>query len=35
MIGLLQSHPGTRLYERLQREDRLVYEFSGDNVDGT
>jgi len=35
MVGLLQAPLGTRLYERLQQEDRLVPGFSGDNVDGT
>jgi len=35
MVGLLQAPFGTRLYERMQQEDRLVNEFSGDNVDGT
>jgi hypothetical protein len=32
MVGLLQAPPGTRLYERLHREGRLVDEMSGDNV---
>jgi radical SAM superfamily enzyme YgiQ (UPF0313 family) len=35
MVGLLQAPFGTRLYERMQNEDRLVKEFSGDNVDGS
>jgi radical SAM superfamily enzyme YgiQ (UPF0313 family) len=35
MVGLLQALPGTRLYERLKREDRLLGHVSGDNVDGT
>jgi hypothetical protein len=35
MVGLLQAPVGTRLYERMQREGRLVNEFSGDNVDGS
>jgi len=35
MVGLLQAPPGTRLYERLQREGRLVNEISGDNADGS
>jgi hypothetical protein len=34
MVGLLQAPIGTRLYERLKREKRLVGAFSGDNVDG-
>ena len=35
MVGLLQAPLGTRLYQRMQQEDRLVNEFSGDNVDGS
>jgi hypothetical protein len=35
MVGLLQAPLGTRLYERMQKEERLVHEFSGDNVDGS
>jgi len=35
MVGLLQAPFGTRLYDRLQKEGRLVNEFSGDNVDGS
>lgn len=35
MVGLLQAPPGTRLYERMQKEGRLVNELSGDNVDGS
>jgi radical SAM superfamily enzyme YgiQ (UPF0313 family) len=35
MVGMLQAPPGTRLFDRLQRESRLVNNFSGDNVDGT
>lgn len=35
MVGLLQAPRGTRLYERLKREGRLLAEISGDNVDGT
>jgi radical SAM superfamily enzyme YgiQ (UPF0313 family) len=35
MVGLLQAPIGTRLYERLKREGRLLNAFSGDNVDGT
>ncbi len=35
MVGLLQAPPGTSLYERLDREGRLVNEMSGDNVDGS
>jgi radical SAM superfamily enzyme YgiQ (UPF0313 family) len=32
MVGLLQAPPGTKLYERLAREGRLVGVASGDNV---
>lgn len=35
MVGLLQAPIGTRLYERLKQEDRLLGFMSGDNVDGT
>jgi radical SAM superfamily enzyme YgiQ (UPF0313 family) len=35
MVGLLQAPFGTRLYERMKQEGRLVNEFSGDNVDGS
>jgi radical SAM superfamily enzyme YgiQ (UPF0313 family) len=35
MVGILNAPPGTRLFERLHRENRLVGEVSGDNVDGT
>jgi hypothetical protein len=35
MIGLLQAPIGTRLYERLKQEGRLLGFMSGDNVDGT
>ena len=35
MVGLLQALPGTRLYERMKREGRLLGHVSGDNVDGT
>ncbi len=35
MVGLLQAPPGTRLYERMRKEGRLVNEMTGDNVDGT
>ncbi len=34
MVGLLQAPMGTRLYQRLAREGRLLGTFSGDNVDG-
>ena len=35
MVGLLQAPPGTKLYERLKQEGRLLSRLSGDNVDGT
>ena len=35
MVGMLQAPPGTRLFDRLKRENRVVSAFSGDNVDGT
>ena len=35
MVGLLQAPDGTRLYERLKQEGRLLGHMSGDNVDGT
>jgi radical SAM superfamily enzyme YgiQ (UPF0313 family) len=35
MVGLLQAPPGTRLFERLKRENRIVGFITGDNVDGS
>ncbi|NPV07616.1 MAG: DUF4070 domain-containing protein [Anaerolineae bacterium] len=35
MVGLLQAPPGTKLYERMKREGRLISRLSGDNVDGS
>ncbi|MBI9043267.1 MAG: B12-binding domain-containing radical SAM protein [Anaerolineaceae bacterium] len=35
MVGLLQAPHGTKLYDRLLKEDRLLQEMSGDNTDGT
>lgn len=35
MVGMLQAPAGTRLYERMLREGRLLGEMTGDNVDGT
>ncbi len=35
MVGLLQAPAGTRLYQRLKKEGRLIGLLSGDNVDGT
>ncbi|MCK5023587.1 MAG: B12-binding domain-containing radical SAM protein, partial [Candidatus Aenigmarchaeota archaeon] len=34
MVGMLQAPPGTKLYERLKKENRLLGELSGDNADG-
>ena len=33
MVGLLNAPKGTRLYQRLKKENRLVDNFSGDNTD--
>ncbi len=35
MVGLLQAPMGTRLYQRLAHEGRILGVLSGDNVDGT
>jgi radical SAM superfamily enzyme YgiQ (UPF0313 family) len=35
MVGLLQAPHGTRLYERMKSEGRLLDEMSGDNADGS
>ncbi len=35
MVGMLQAIPGTRLFDRLQKESRVAEFFSGNNVDGT
>lgn len=35
MVGLLEALKGTRLWERLRTEGRLVAEASGDNTDGS
>ena len=35
MVGLLQAPPGTRLYERMKQQGRLLGLSSGDNVDGS
>jgi len=35
MVGLLQAPHGTELYRRMQDENRLVTEMTGDNTDGT
>jgi radical SAM superfamily enzyme YgiQ (UPF0313 family) len=34
MVGMLNAPPGTKLYERMMKEGRLIGLFSGDNVDG-
>ncbi|MFC2022459.1 B12-binding domain-containing radical SAM protein, partial [Chloroflexota bacterium] len=33
MVGLLNAPRGTRLYQRLKKENRLLKDFSGDNTD--
>jgi len=33
MVGLLNAPPGTRLYQRLKKENRLLKDYSGDNTD--
>jgi radical SAM superfamily enzyme YgiQ (UPF0313 family) len=35
MVGLLQALPGTKLYQRLHQQGRLLGQTTGDNVDGT
>ncbi len=35
MMGILQAPFGTKLYERIKKEGRLLTEISGDNGDGT
>jgi len=35
MIGLLNALPGTRLYKRLETENRLLSAPTGNNIDGT
>jgi radical SAM superfamily enzyme YgiQ (UPF0313 family) len=35
MIGLLQAPAGTRLYDRMKKEGRLLGEMTGDNGDGS
>jgi radical SAM superfamily enzyme YgiQ (UPF0313 family) len=35
MVGILQAPPGTKLYERLKGEKRILDQISGDNVDGS
>ena len=33
MVGLLNAPPGSKLYQRLKKENRIVSDFSGDNTD--
>jgi radical SAM superfamily enzyme YgiQ (UPF0313 family) len=35
MVGLLMAPPGTRLYQRMKKENRLLPGGSGDNTDGS
>ena len=35
MVGLLQAPVGTRLYQKMEQEGRLVKDISGDNTGGT
>jgi len=35
MVGLLQAIPGTKLYQRLSVQGRLIGHTTGNNVDGT
>jgi radical SAM superfamily enzyme YgiQ (UPF0313 family) len=35
MVGILNAPPGTKLFDRLQKENRVAGRISGDNVDGT
>ncbi|MBU1024239.1 DUF4070 domain-containing protein [bacterium] len=35
MVGILQAPAGTKLYERLKKENRLLGRFTGNNLDGT
>ena len=35
MVGMLQAPSGTKLYERLKREGRILGNLTGDNGDGT
>ncbi|NPV57243.1 MAG: DUF4070 domain-containing protein [Anaerolineae bacterium] len=35
MVGLLQAPYGTKLYQRMEAENRLLTEMSGDNADGS
>jgi len=35
MVGLLNAPRGTKLYQRLKQENRLLQDISGDNMDGS
>jgi len=35
MVGLLNAVPNTRLWQRLKEENRLLFDASGDNTDGS
>jgi hypothetical protein len=35
MVGLLQAPTGTSRFDRMQKEGRLIDDYSGDNVDGS
>ncbi len=35
MVGLLQAPYGTKLYERMEKEGRIIKDLSGDNTNGT
>ncbi|RLB10601.1 MAG: B12-binding domain-containing radical SAM protein, partial [Deltaproteobacteria bacterium] len=35
MVGILQAPAGTKLYERLKKEGRILGSMTGDNVDGS
>ncbi len=35
MVGILQAPAGTKLYERLKKEGRILGSITGDNVDGS
>jgi len=34
MVGLLNAQPGTRLFDRLKSENRIIRSFDGNNMDG-
>jgi len=35
MVGLLNAQPGTRLFNRLKSENRIISNITGDNMDGS